>query len=100
MEPGHDPRLPALSGGGAQSVERADRFDGSAVVDSVAKLTRSVPKIDLRVRANSWHWMAWADGYSWSGGTMCSLVQLGSATVSGLPSVSPSRMAWNGRQKS
>jgi hypothetical protein len=75
-------------------------FDGSAVVDSVAKLTRSVPKIDLRVRAMAWHYMAWADGYSWSGGTMCSLVQLGSATVSGLPSVSPSRMAWNGRQKS
>ena len=36
----------------------------------------------------AWHWMAWADGYSWSGGTMCSLTQFGSASVSGLPSVS------------
>ena len=47
-------------------------FDGSAVVDWVAKLTRSVPRIDLSVRANASHWIAWADGYSWSGGTMCS----------------------------
>ena len=39
-------------------------LDGSAVVDWVAKLTRSVPKIDLRVRAIAWHWIAWADGYS------------------------------------
>jgi hypothetical protein len=30
-------------------------LDGSAVVDRVAKLTRSVPKIDLRVRAIAWH---------------------------------------------
>jgi hypothetical protein len=58
-------------------------FDGSAVVDWVAKLTRSVPKIDRSVRAMAWHWMAWADGYSWSGGTMCSLTQFGSASVIG-----------------
>lgn len=63
-------------------LNRRTGFDGSAVVDWVAKLTRSVPKIDLRVRAMAWHWMACADGYSWSGGTMCSLTQFGSASLS------------------
>ena len=30
-------------------------FDGSAVVDWVPKLPRSVSKIDLRIRVMAWH---------------------------------------------
>lgn len=68
-------------------------FDGSAVVDWVAKLTRSVPRTDLRVRLMAWHWIAWGDGYSWSGGARCSLSQFASARVNGLPSVPANWMA-------
>jgi hypothetical protein len=61
---------------------------------SSVKGTLSVPKKASRAVTTAVLWQACAEGYSGKFGVVASGVQLGSATVFGLPSVSASGIAW------
>ena len=56
--------------------------------------TLSVPKNASSARTTAVLWQACAEGYSGKFGVALSGCQVGSATVSGLPSVSASWIAW------
>ncbi|MFZ2012969.1 MAG: hypothetical protein WAV00_04035 [Nocardioides sp.] len=61
-------------------------------------VTWSVPKNASRAATTAVLLQAWAEGYSGKLGVVARGFQLGSATVSGLPSEAALGMAWSGRQ--
>src|SRR5262249_32033507 len=75
-----------------------DRTSPGKPGDVMLKLTRS-PKNEASAWAADSLWMACKDTYDWWLGVAIRGVQVGSALVSGLPSVSAARIAVTGRQK-
>ena len=71
-----------------------------AFSDGSVKVTLSVPKNDFNTAAAAPENVEWPDAYEGNGGVVSSGVQVASAVVFALPSVSAARIAVIGRQNS
>src|SRR5437762_2113747 len=90
-------RASLISSRAAEKLEK-DRTTPSITSESVLKEV-PLPKMLASTVAAAPLTVEWPEGYSGKAGVVSSGVQLGSAVVSGLPSVSASGIAVTGRQK-